>query len=71
MTTPKYLTNKVDHLDNYHLTWSYSAANPKYEQHFDAAVQDMPVAVVFRTPSKARLGVVTRLWTVTRMTYDS
>ncbi len=48
----KIPNRKVDHLDNYHLTWSYSAANAKYEQHFDAAVQDMPVAVVFRTPYK-------------------
>jgi len=50
----KIPNRKVDHLDNYHLTWSYSAANAKYEQHFDAAVQDMPVAVVFRTPYKGK-----------------
>ena len=46
----KIPNRKVDHLDNYHLTWSYSAANPKYEQYFDEAIQNMPVAVVFRTP---------------------
>ena len=48
----KIPNRKVDHLDNYHLTWSYSAANPKYEQYFDEAIQNMPVAVVFRKPYK-------------------
>ena len=46
----KIPNRKVSHLNNYHLTWSYSAANPKYEQYFDEAIQNMPVAVVFRTP---------------------
>ena len=50
----KIPNRKVEHLDNYHLTWSYSAANAKYEQFFEAAVQDMPVAVVFRTPYKGK-----------------
>ena len=46
----KIPNRKVSHLNNYHLTWSYSAANPKYEQYFDEAIQNMPVAVVVRTP---------------------
>ena len=33
------------------MTWSYSAANPKYEQYFDEVIRNgMSVAVVFRKP---------------------
>lgn len=47
----KIPNRKVSHLDNYHLTWSYSAANPKYEQYFDDVIRNgMSVAVVFRKP---------------------
>ena len=45
----KIPNRKVSHLDNYHLTWSYSAANPKYEKLFDEVIRNgMSVAVVFR-----------------------
>jgi len=47
----KIPNRKVSHLANYHLTWSYSAANPKYEQYFDDVIRNgMSVAVVFRKP---------------------
>ena len=47
----KIPNRKVSHLANYHLTWSYSAANPKYEQLFDEVIRNgMSVAVVFRKP---------------------
>lgn len=47
----KIPNRKVSHLPNYHLTWSYSAANPKYEQLFDHVIRNgMSVAVVFRKP---------------------
>ena len=47
----KIPNRKVSHLSNYHLTWSYSAANPKYEQLFDEVISNgMSVAVVFRKP---------------------
>ncbi len=47
----KIPNRKVSHLSNYHLTWSYSAANPKYEQYFDEVIRNgMSVAVVFRKP---------------------
>ena len=47
----KIPNRKASHLDNYHLTWSYSAANTKYEQLFDQVIQNgMSVAVVFRKP---------------------
>lgn len=47
----KIPNRKVSHLSNYHLTWSYSAANPKYEQLFDQVISNgMSVAVVFRKP---------------------
>ena len=47
----KIPNRKVSHLANYHLTWSYSAANPKYEQYFDEVIRNgMSVAVVFRKP---------------------
>ena len=45
----KISNRKVSHIDNYHLTWSYSGANPKYAAGLDAALQaGMSVAVVFR-----------------------
>ena len=38
-----------DHINNYHLTWSYSNANPKYEQMYKTALDNsMNIAVVFR-----------------------
>ena len=47
----KIPNRKVSHLSNYHLTWSYSAANPKYEQYFDDVIRNgMSVAVVLRKP---------------------
>ena len=51
----KIPNRKVAHLSNYHLTWSYSAANPKYEQLFDQVISNgMSVAVVFRKPYQAK-----------------
>ena len=45
----KISNRKVRHIPNYHLTWSYSGANPKYAAGLDAALQaGMSVAVVFR-----------------------
>lgn len=45
----KISNRKVSHIPNYHLTWSYSGANPKYAAGLDAALQTgMSVAVVFR-----------------------
>lgn len=45
----KISNRKVEHIENYHLTWSYSGANPKYAAGLDAALQaGMSVAVVFR-----------------------
>lgn len=47
----KVPNRKVADIPNYHLTWSYSAANPKYEEHFwDVIRNGMSVAVVFRKP---------------------
>ena len=47
----KIPNRKVSHLSNYHLTWSYSAANPKYEEKFWEVIRNgMSVAVVFRKP---------------------
>lgn len=47
----KIANRKVSHIDNYHLTWSYSAANEKYEEMFwDVIRNGMSVAVVFRKP---------------------
>ena len=47
----KIPNRKVSHLANYHLTWSYSAANPKYEEKFWEVIRNgMSVAVVFRKP---------------------
>lgn len=46
----KISNRKVSHIDNYHLTWSYSGANAKYAAGLDAALQaGMSVAVVFRS----------------------
>ena len=44
------IANRRNVPDNYHLTWSYSGANPKYSDMMDTAVSNgMNVAVVFRT----------------------
>ncbi len=45
----KIANRRVDHLKNYHLTFSYSAANPAYKRQVDIALaRGMNVAVVFR-----------------------
>jgi hypothetical protein len=45
----KISNRRVQHLPNYHLTWSYSAADPNYSDMFtDALYAGMNVAVVFR-----------------------
>ena len=41
----KIPTRKVSHIDNYHLTWSYSEANPKYTAWYDKIAYN--IAVVF------------------------
>ena len=47
----KIPNRKVSDYSNYHLTWSYSAANAKYEENFwDVIRNGMSVAVVFRKP---------------------
>ena len=44
------IANRRNVPTNYHLTWSYSGANPKYSDMMDTAVANgMNVAVVFRT----------------------
>ena len=44
------IANRRNVPDNYHLTWSYSGANPKYSDMMSTAVSNgMNVAVVFRT----------------------
>ena len=46
----KISNRKVSHIENYHLTWSYSGANAKYAAGLDAALAaGMSVAVVFRS----------------------
>jgi len=51
----KIPNRKVSHLSNYHLTWSYSGANPKYEKYFDDVISNgMSVAVVFRKPYQSK-----------------
>jgi hypothetical protein len=42
----KIPTRKVDHISNYHLTWSYSEASEKYSKLFDTVPNNK--AVVFR-----------------------
>ena len=42
----KIPTRKVEHIPNYHLTWSYSQANGKYAALFDEVSNN--IAVVFR-----------------------
>ena len=42
----KIPTRKIEGIDNYHLTWSYSEANKKYAKLFDAVPNNK--AVVFR-----------------------
>jgi hypothetical protein len=45
----KIANRKIKEFKNYHLTWSYSNANPKYEAMFtDAKKAGMNIAVVFR-----------------------
>jgi len=45
------IPNRKADYPNYHLTWSYSSANPKYEKLFwDVIRKGMSVAVVFRKP---------------------
>ena len=45
----KIPTRKVEHIKNYHLTWSYSEANKKYANYWKEALdKGMNVAVVFR-----------------------
>ena len=42
----KIPTRKIDHIPNYHLTWSYSEANDKYAKLFDKVPNNK--AVVFK-----------------------
>ena len=42
----KIPTRKIDHIPNYHLTWSYSEANNKYAKMFDKVPNNK--AVVFK-----------------------
>ena len=45
----KIPTRKVEHIKNYHLTWSYSEANEKYSEYWKEALsKGMNVATVFR-----------------------
>ena len=45
----KIPTRKVEHIKNYHLTWSYSEANEKYANYWREALdKGMNVATVFR-----------------------
>ena len=41
----KIPTRKISHIKNYHLTWSYSEANPKYTAWYDKITYN--IAVVF------------------------
>ena len=41
----KIPTRKISHIKNYHLTWSYSEANPKYTAWYDKIAYN--IAVVF------------------------
>ena len=43
----KIPTRKIEGIDNYHLTWSYSEANQKYAEYFDTIKYN--IAVVFNT----------------------
>jgi hypothetical protein len=49
----KIPTRKVEHIPNYHLTWSYSEANDKYAKLFDTVPNNK--AVVFRTKDLPRM----------------
>ena len=42
----KIPTRKINGIDNYHLTWSYSEANKKYSKLFDIVLENK--AVVFQ-----------------------
>lgn len=45
----KIPTRKVEHIKNYHLTWSYSEANEKYAEYWQEALnRGMNAAIVFR-----------------------
>jgi hypothetical protein len=45
----KIANRRTSKITNYHLTWSYSAANPKYEEMWKVArKRGMNIAVVFR-----------------------
>ena len=45
----KIANRNTDHIDNYHLTWSYSNASPKYAAMMQTALdRGMNVATVFR-----------------------
>jgi len=48
----KIANRKVKDIPNYHLTWSYSNANPKYASYLNQVMLDniMNVAVVYREP---------------------
>ena len=52
----KIANRKCKDIPNYHLTWSYSNANPEYAKLLDKAIeQGMNVAVVFRSEYKKSL----------------
>jgi hypothetical protein len=44
----KITTRKIEHIPNYHLTWSYSEAKSKYADRMHKAFPKHNVAVVFR-----------------------
>lgn len=44
----KIPTRKVDHIPNYHLTWSYSEAHSEYAHLFDEVKHKYNIAVVFK-----------------------
>ena len=48
----KIANRKVKDIPNYHLTWSYSNANPNYASYLNQVMLDniMNVAVVYREP---------------------
>lgn len=50
----KIANRNTSHIPNYHLTWSYSNASPKYAAMMDVALaKGMNVATVFRTAYEA------------------
>jgi hypothetical protein len=51
----KIANRKMDNIKNYHLTWSYSGANPKYADMASIAKKNrMNIAVVFRDSNLPR-----------------